>query len=71
MYTGKIDWAVLEKYDKSTCYCFCEAVFESHAKGISLGDKFVMVSQQPCPACGQNDKLRRISSPPEEWRIRG
>ena len=69
MYQGEIDWAPLQQYEESTCYCNCGKVFGSHAKGVSTGAGFSVVSQRPCPSCGQNDDLRRVSSPPEKWTV--
>ncbi len=64
-----VDWTVFDQYPESTCYCNCDAIFRSHAKIVMSIRR--SVSRKPCPDCGKNDNLRRVSSDPETYIIGG
>ena len=63
-----VDWSVFDKYSESTCYCRCGCVFQSHSK-IDM-ELRRSIARKPCPECGKNDDLRRVSSGPEIMTIR-
>lgn len=66
MYEGEINWSKFTG-PKDECLCRCGAIFHSHTKWVLDADR--VVSQDPCPRCGQNDNLQRVSSPPEIWGV--
>lgn len=63
------DWAKFDTYPEATCYCRCGVVFRSH----SQIDMHVCrsISRKPCPGCGKQDELRRVSHDPETDYIHG
>ncbi len=65
----EIDWSVFDGDPENTIECHCGAVFRSHSKyaGKPISR---MISKKPCPKCGTNYRLRRISSDPEVWNIK-
>lgn len=65
-----IDWTVFDKYSEDTCYCGCGAVFRSHGKFVNK-PKCGLVTRKPCPACGKNDDICRLSADPETFTIKG
>ena len=64
-----IDWTTFDQHPESTCGCACGEMFRSHAKGFIEGGKYMHVSRKPCPKCGKDDALVRISSDPEIMTI--
>lgn len=68
-YMSKINWSVFNNDPENNCYCRCGAIFRSHAKFVGVLGK--MVARKPCPACGKNDDMQRVSSDPESFIIKG
>lgn len=67
-----IDWSILDKYPADTCECHCGEVYRSHAKAVLTDDgTFALVSRRPCPGCGSDRSLRKVSSEPETMTIGG
>lgn len=63
-----IDWSKRGPVT-SSCYCRCGCVFRSHAKNVKVGDRWWCVTQKPCPQCGSNEDVRRVSYDPESYTI--
>lgn len=64
----EIDWSTFDDLPESECECRCGAIFRSHTKGI-YRDRVLAISRKPCPSCGRNNNLRRVSSDPESFTI--
>ena len=66
-----VDWSAIDmaRDPESTCTCSCGAVFRSHTKFHGALSR--PVSRKPCPKCGSYIKLRKISSDPESFSLRG
>jgi hypothetical protein len=69
MYEKEIDWSAFEDPVSTTCYCSCGAVYRSHAKAVM--EIVRCVSKIPCPNCGENDSLKRVSTDLESFIIGG
>jgi len=65
----EVDWSQFDQAPESTCYCRCEATYRSHTKLIRDQDQLKHITRSPCPGCGRNDNLRRISGDPEHMEI--
>ena len=62
-----IDWSALDRYTEDTCECHCGATYRSHAK-YSMADNGI-VSRRPCPNCGSDRNLRKVSHGSEVFTI--
>jgi hypothetical protein len=67
----EIDWSAFGPTVQTTCFCRCGILFRSHAKAAKVGDRFLLVTQRPCPNCGRRDNCSRAGTDPEEFTIRG
>lgn len=61
-----IDWS---KIDESTCHCLCGAVFRTRAKYSMAANG--LITETPCPTCGDAQSLFKVSSDPETMTLRG
>lgn len=70
-----IDWSPFDKWSENTCECRCGTVFRSHSKTVMTGatapGHLELRSRKPCPACGRDNLLVRVSSDPEVFTIGG
>ena len=67
----EINWSERDG-PEDECECFCGHTFYSYAKTIYTNEGTYTVTQVPCPQCGSTENhLRRISTPPETWTIKG
>ncbi len=66
----EVDWIIFNNLSQQTCFCSCEQVYRSHAKGVSTNNNFVMVTKEKCPGCNEQiNNCRRYASDTEKWEI--
>ena len=65
----QVDFSAFENDPISqTMYCNCNAVYRSHGK-LVMEPKPHYVTLKPCPECGKNNDIRRVSNDPEIFTI--
>jgi hypothetical protein len=65
-----IDWSIFSPGDEGQVSCRCGGSYSSHVKGIWVAeDQYKMHSQRPCPNCGQDDDIYRVTTEPESFTI--
>lgn len=64
-----VDWSKFDGLPKPTVFCLCGEEYRSHAKYVMEPPPH-MESQDPCPKCGKNDYIRKVSHDPEKYTIR-
>ena len=55
--------------DPPECQCRCGAIFHAYAQMDMDARK--SITETPCPGCGKNDNVWRVSYPPEKFTIQG
>ena len=66
-----VDWSQFDGDPEMTVHCRCGEVYRSHTKLVRAGTRLVMMTQKPCPGCGQSrDHTRMTSSDVERVTIR-
>ncbi len=67
----QVDFSAFENESISqTIYCACDGIYRSHGKLI-MKPRPHYVTQKPCPGCGHNNTVVRVSNDPEIFTIRG
>ncbi len=66
----QVDFSAFEHDSISqTIYCVCDTLYRSHGK-LVMEPKPHYVTLKPCPGCGHNNTVRRVSNDPEIFTIR-
>lgn len=63
-----VDWSVFDKYPEITVTCVCRHEYRSHAKGVNVDGRYVLVARKPCGVCG-GELLMAARSDPESMTL--
>lgn len=61
-----IDWSGFD-FSEDTCYCRCGEIYRSHTKYV--GEISLPVSRIPCPSCGSQINMKKISGDQETMQL--
>ncbi len=65
----QVDFSTFEGDSISqTMYCRCDKVYRSHGKLVMKPNPHY-VTQKPCPGCGKNNDISRVSNDTEIFTI--
>jgi len=65
--TGELDWSEFEG-GKYQCRCTCGVDFSSYAQ-YDYKSRKKLITKDPCPGCGKDDKCWTVHSDPEQWEL--